>query len=399
MIRPLTREFAFLLLLHLGVLQDPEGLPNWRADQVWEVGDLAGPLSFTSVSDLVAGPDGRAYVAQPQLHEVWVIDSTGSLAGVIGRQGGGPGEFRHPRSLFWRGNTLAVYGSQANRVSLFSADGVLLPSFPTPPLVAGLGLLGAHGLVTVHAEISSRLASGQVTSQALRLQNALTGQLDTLAHLDSRHKLYSLKGERLTSYGPEPFSDDPIWRGSADGNCLVIVRRSVEDLSQPPTFTVEVFEGEGGSRYIRSIPFQPLPLDRGRVDAVAQAKSREIRGGLEAQGAPLSPQDFTPEALRDAWYLPRVHPPVEDLALPLNGEIWLRRETRAGIDTVPWLVLGPEGEPRATVALPSDLEIGFPGNHFVYGVRKDDLDVYHLVRFRLVKEGALDRPHGIDVGR
>lgn len=366
-----------------GHTQELHGPEEWIAVAEWEIGDYDGPLSFTHVSDLALGTNGRVFVAQPEYHEVWIIDRAGRRTKIIGRRGRGPGEFETPRAMYWKGDSLVVWDQRLSRLSLFSENGDFYRSSLAPVMSSALGILGEDGVVMTHGALSRDLTSGRVTVLPLRRLRMSSGEIDTLAVLRVDHSMMEVKTGRGTGYGPQPFSDSPIWRTAPNGTRLVLVDRAVDNLSTDPAFIVTVFNELGDSILSRRIPFDPVPLEQATIDAVARERASTIRAGMEARGISVPAGTYAPEAFRDAFYAPRFHPPVEELAIGNNEEMWLRRETVAGECQVTWLVLSADGEPVANVSLPVELEMVTPGGDFFVAARRDSLDVYHLGRYAL----------------
>lgn len=66
---------------------------------------------------------GRLYVADTYAHEIKVFDDSGRLVHVIGRRGGGPGEFNYPTHLAFALGELYVTDTMNSRIQVFGADG------------------------------------------------------------------------------------------------------------------------------------------------------------------------------------------------------------------------------------------------------------------------------------
>lgn len=368
--------------------QDMTVVQEWKAVLEWEVGDYDGPAALTTVSDLLADPGGRIYVTQPETHEVWVFGPDGTRDWVFGREGRGPGEFISPQSLAWRGDSVVVWDPKLNRINLFSSGGQFLRSFPGTPLASRLALLGEESLVRVHGVPYRRIIGGQVTSNALKRQNLLTGRIDTLSLLSVAHSALEVNTGLGTGYGQQPFSDDPLWRVGPHGKRLVLVERAVGDIPDPPVFLVTVFDTEGKVRLTESVRFLPVRLTRERIETVAAEHANRIKAGMMARGVEVPRAAYSPESFREAYFLPKVHPPVEALALDPDGGIWLRRETDGRSPTVNWMVLDNSAKPTAYVKLPIDLELVFPSGDHLWAARRDEMDVFHILRYRLIRPGA-----------
>jgi len=66
---------------------------RWTLTETLRIGSVDGDVTLSPVGDLAVGPDGRIYLVQAWAHEVAVFLPNGRPDGVIGRAGGGPGEF------------------------------------------------------------------------------------------------------------------------------------------------------------------------------------------------------------------------------------------------------------------------------------------------------------------
>ncbi len=105
----------------------------WRAVEVTRIGpaDAADPVFlFGDVWDVSLDGLGRIYVLDRQSNDVRVFDQTGRHVRTLGREGGGPGEFRNPIGLDWgpEGNLWVVDVGNA-RYTVFDTAGNYLDSF------------------------------------------------------------------------------------------------------------------------------------------------------------------------------------------------------------------------------------------------------------------------------
>ena len=82
-------------------------------------------------------------MAQPNDYNVRVYDASGKLVRIIGRKGGGPGEFEGIGSIGFRADTLFVSDGRLRRTSLFALDGRFIKSLQLttlalkPPFMGG----------------------------------------------------------------------------------------------------------------------------------------------------------------------------------------------------------------------------------------------------------------------
>lgn len=69
---------------------------------------------------------GALFVADTYAHDIKVFDANGTLVRLIGRRGGGDGEFNFPTHLAWANGELYVTDTLNSRVQVFSAEGEVL---------------------------------------------------------------------------------------------------------------------------------------------------------------------------------------------------------------------------------------------------------------------------------
>jgi hypothetical protein len=87
---------------------------------------------FQRPVDGVALPDGRLALADFQAEQVFLLGVDGALQQTFGTPGSGPGEFRAPRGVFLRGDTLAVLNGGNNRLENFIPGRGYIGSRPLP---------------------------------------------------------------------------------------------------------------------------------------------------------------------------------------------------------------------------------------------------------------------------
>jgi 6-bladed beta-propeller len=84
--------------------------------------------TFGRIADIGVDSRGLVYVADADQNRVQVFDGTGAFVRTIGREGGGPGEFRRPDALAI-GNADTLYVASGGHISLFDANGAFVRSF------------------------------------------------------------------------------------------------------------------------------------------------------------------------------------------------------------------------------------------------------------------------------
>lgn len=96
-----------------------EQAPALDLTEVLRIGVLEGQeeYQFVGVHAVNEAPDGSIFVQDSGLHMVRVFSSRGEFVRQIGRQGGGPGEFRFPSLLAVAGDTVTV--GNRERITFF----------------------------------------------------------------------------------------------------------------------------------------------------------------------------------------------------------------------------------------------------------------------------------------
>ena len=141
----------------------------------------------------------------------------------------------------------------------------------------------------------------------------------------------------------------------------------------------------GDTLYRREMRYTPIRYHPSELDSIAV---RAARGeGLPIAAAGGGGPDGEPEAavvnrIRAAMDYPEFQQPVERALAGEDGSVWIAfRPVLA--DSVTWILLRPDGEPRGRLELPQRVRILWHSGEVVYASVPDELDVPWLVRYRL----------------
>src|SRR5688572_5056976 len=99
----------------------------WRLEPVATMED-AGGEPFGRLTGVAASDAGEVYAADALAKRVYRFAADGRFVAALGREGGGPGEFRAMRSLAWAGPWLATLDAGNGRVALVGTDGAAGPA-------------------------------------------------------------------------------------------------------------------------------------------------------------------------------------------------------------------------------------------------------------------------------
>ena len=339
------------------------------------------PITWLGVS-----PAGQIALIQGQDRSVRFFDATGTSVGTVGRDGEGPGEFRRPLRGGWISDTLWISDTQLNRITLIGPAREVLGTL-TPPMEVRVPATGdgevRYGLNTPFGALSRNsliVLSGTVEGAerdpgtgppVLRVSTdgRLVKEVLRLP-LDEGGRV-SFQVEGGVAYLRVPFHARSEWSIAPDGELIAVLTHEVEDAGQQ-NFRVRAYDSEGGQRFDRRFPFQPVQIPAARMDS-AIAANVERRPDSRRQ---------VESALREA--APTTYPGAERLVIGQDHRVWVGLQPKEDGQT--WLVLNNTGEPVDTVALPDRVTLHAASASHLWAVERDRFDVESVVRYRLARD-------------
>ncbi len=366
-----------------------------RRDDSFVVPDsVVAQLSY--VSDMAVSPDNHVFVSDARLGTVFELEPSGSLRRMIGRSGGGPGEFYAVAMLGFRGDSLWALDVALNRISLFPLDGT------GRPLVIGLrGIVPRAGTGPADYAFSgmpeSMLSDGTMLTmqqegdrskpvatqiRVLRTRRDLE-ILDTLGVVSKQHAVIFTEWTDGASFIMQPFNDMPIFTAAPDGSLVVEIERLAPTSNAETSFRLVARNGSAVPLFTRDISYRPRRLRDSDVDQAL---------ALFADPAAKLPGPVTMDSIRSKLYRPSRFPPVREVHVGRDNTIWLRvnfaDSPATGAD---WLVLSPRGFPLARVSTPSDFRMMEADRHTLWGVEGNPLDIPVLARYVVEGRVAVSR--------
>lgn len=433
---PLPRPRTAAWLLGVAVPLAPLGLVHAQA-QAPSTTTLRTPSAefadpFTRVSGLRELSDGRVVVADQQEKRLQVIDFRTGVARAIGREGGGPNEWRLPTALFpLAGDSTLVHDMGNMRYLVIAPDGTPAYTFSladasaadgpaAAPAAApagsaagraagGIRIAGGPGNVgaTMFAlrgpagidragrlyfqDAAMRMEGGapqSADSAAITRMHRATRAVDTVAHIPlppTRVETSSSGNNRMVMMRPQaPYQMRDIWTVAPDGRIAIVRAEPYRVDWVAPGGTVT----RGPANAYR--PIRITDADREefqeRRRTSGNAVSVQIGGGgtnvqvgAAARGGGAAPS-LPPIADAD-W--PESKPPFEAGAARVapNGHLWVLRTRPAGDDTPVYDVFDGAGRVVRRVALPEGTSLVGFGTRSLYLTLRDDDDLLHLQRF------------------
>jgi hypothetical protein len=322
--------------------------------------------------------DGRVVVANAGTHELRFYAPDGRHLLSAGREGDGPGEFRH---LGWvgllSGDTLAAWDDVQGRLSVFDPRGRFVRAF-TPS-----GLPGAfprlHGALADGSFVLSTgidLASLRAAGQAWR---------DTAAYVR-----VGRAGERLSEMGRFPGTEQfaaipPGGRGTFRVETRPFARRTVTAVHGDRLYVgtgdaYELAAYDASGKLERLIRREHRPL------GVTARDREDYRASIVNLGAPGNEQSRRDrERMLETAPYPDAMPPYTGLRVDPDGYLWVEEAVRPGERSggVPWSVFDPRGRLLGRLRIPPALYVMEIGRDYVLGRARDENDVEHLRLYRL----------------
>jgi hypothetical protein len=387
-----ARPFFFLLLFVPALASCGTDAPTEEHVASWtlgaptlRIGSLeGGETALTTVRTLTVGPEGRIHVLQPQDQEVRVFGPDGDLAGTMGREGEGPGEFLGPSTMGFLGDTLWVGDSRLRRIILFGRGGTVLETFPFPlpdvgeDLSAGfLGLTPRGGAAVATSPAFRSDLEGTdhrfpvlLTSRDGRIRDTLATR--NLAHHRAIMVTESGGAVRSIEIFSQTFSDQTLVDLAGDGGWIAVVERPVATSADSAAYRVSSVTASGDTLFSAEVPYEPLALPGEVVDSIVD---RYAEGGRSRS------------RIRETLFLPDHYPPVSDVVAGEDGTVWVSRERRPGASRA-WDVFGPDGTLLARMEMPAAFRLHQARQGEVWGVLTDELDVPYVVRYPVVPQSS-----------
>ena len=341
---------------------------------------LDGPPQYQlgRVTGAVRLGDGTVVVGDDQSKDLRFFDRAGRHLRTVGREGGGPGEFKAVGSLAALGDSLVVADFNNRRVSVFAPDGSLaraIPldaggstdfTFPEGYLGDGSVLLSSGGMFDRGSE--SGVSRDSVTYLRLPAAGGAPRELGRFVG----GEMFVQSGGGAVMVGPRAFGRSAEVEVVPDG------------FFYGSTDTYEIRRYDASGRLLRLVrrtqePRAVTPADIERYKAARLKQAAEIRGGRfrEMQEKSLAAMSY-PETM------PAHGPFRADRA----GNLWVSEFQVTSDDPGKWTVFDPQGRMLGTVATPARFRVLEIGDDYVLGAWKDELDVDHVRLYPLEKPGA-----------
>jgi hypothetical protein len=327
--------------------------------------DGAPAVLLVGIVGAVLLPSGELAAADGGDHAIRFFDRSGALVRTVGREGAGPGEFR---LMNWFGRCadgdLLATDVILGRATVLDPTGQVRETVVTPEWFRFNRVLacGPGKQLLVLADHPRHLGEpGKVTRFPAALVRFTLGsdRADTLA-LVAGNELYYARN--VQAYSPYPLG--AAVHAAAHGNWAY--------LAQNDEAFIRVFDLE---QRTDDAFFHHLP-----TRAVTAADWRTARAEIVDRQPLRRTRQVLEQVLEEAT-VPRTHPPFMDLKSDRAGRLWVRLPADGPSTT--WMILTPQGEHIASLALPSSVEPLDVGSQDLIAVERDDLGVQRILWYTL----------------
>lgn len=387
--RAMTAGVALLVLVGVGGCESPPMAETATAaadtvtlERVVRIGEITGDPSyqFGQVTGLAGDDAGRIFVSDGLASVVRVYGSDGSFLRQIGREGDGPGEFRHPADLlFDEGRRLWVRDAARATVLMPRSSGGIPDSVVETRAFSGYtnwtSTARSRLIDGVYYYPHQRLRSGEppdhfyfgydregVTGDTIRVPGSHGLQTAMEAH----YPIAPGTGRMVHGLNRAPYEAGPSWELTGRGTILGGSGEAVLVETDRLGDTLRVVHLEG----------------RRAVSAGERADSAAaLRARIDSLPVPLKEVEGVSERVRDGE-LPDSVPAFLAVHTSTEGAVWVRRWPPAGRDGSYFDVYSADGELAGHVRIPHRLLSDPPpfiDSERIIGVVQDPATEVHQV--------------------
>ncbi len=332
---------------------------------------------------------GKVVISDPQEQRLLFGDFTSGSLRDISTRGGGPGEWQIAMSVTpGPGNTAYVADPSLRKMHVVDATGKIVRTVPFPESEGNsAGRISisiprgtdSQGRVYLTGSPFTVGSDEQPDSIPILRWDPATKRTDTLGMLKNEARVTQSGGAGNTRVmariGGGPFAPATIWAPLPDGRVALV---------HPNPYRVDIIAGRGRVTAGTPVPYTPIPIGKAERDAfrTAQASAPRMTMRVGPGGATsMSTGGSGPAlpAIPDSDF-PATMPPFTSMgmssgvAVAPNGEVWVLRSRPASDRTPTYDIWSPAGRLVGKATLrPNSLVVGF-GQGAVYVARQDPED-------------------------
>lgn len=367
-------------------------------------GEAQGITTFTATRDLRIDP-ATASIGQgggmliAKNGDILAIDDKDDIfrvfnargpAGIIGRNGEGPGEFRNLRSAGWIGDSLWTYDPQLQRFSIFGPDRKFIRSFKAPATITA-----PHAASdTANAEIYMQaLLPGELIRSVITYRHASrpswardidsgfvpvgritqAGELKNRIMVNPPERCVVTKATTRGTMTARPlFCSFPLATGwsSAPTNIVTLVDFP-PGAGKATEFRVTTTNELGTVLFDKTLTYAPVQIPKAAIDSAAARRDKALARFAE------------PLAFAKTLPIPRTYEPIRRVVNGRDGTVWL--EERIATPGHRWRILDAKGNVVGGVFLDQNVDLQAADLQNIWGYELDEDGQQGVVRFHLTK--------------
>ena len=358
------------------------------------------PTPFSVIKAVMALPDGRLILSDPQENRINLIDFSKGTVQPLGRIGEGPREYRRAAGLSrGPGGGVQVFDHELRRLVPISAAGEVQEVIPlgVGGLAGGVSLRGPDDLSfdSLGNTYQRRGLGSYTAGEYLVLRHRSPVRADTVARLlGPIIKAVNARRNGTGVYQEMLFSPRDAWTVAPDGRVGVV-------RSKP--YRVEWIQSGGEKVTGPMIVYKPIKIIKAEKELIASGRSGD-RGQVTvslvmvAPGGPrVSSRAVAPEPMpvKDLLFA-KVKPPINLRMsrwprIDEMGRLWVERSQRLEASAALFDVFDRSGNLVDRIELPAGSRLVGFDKRWLYAARIDADDFEHLQRFRLPVAGSTPR--------
>jgi hypothetical protein len=306
-----------------------DGPPKWGPDvrlvQEVAIGQLDGPqeYAFGQIRAAAMEPEGGFYLFDMNDRQVRRYDRSGKLLNLVGKRGGGPGEYQYAAGMaVTRDGLLILHDPENSRITYFHPDGKVQRDFPIvrPGFYGENFIIDTTGLIYQVVSLGGPLTEGPGTRQQY-LRLAPDGAVRDSILLPDRY---------MPQGAPRPF-----WLSTSDGMRWNFVEQRVGAPYVPGGY---VSGTSHAYRFAIAVPGKPVIVVERRHTPVSLSDAERDDwlkwvAYFKTQGSQR----------QSTYEVPRTKPPIRALRSDHLGRVWVDVFVKAEKRNDP---PRPPGDPR-----------------------------------------------------
>ncbi len=248
-----------------------EGTVEYELRELWRLESerADGTVVFGVVEDVAEDTEGNVLVLDSQLCRVHRVSASGAYLGSIGREGDGPGEFRHPSSVFVTNNgRIGVIDSQVASVVFLDSAGepqgkwtLNIEETSQDGLISILPLRNGYVAHVVSRNFTREQMETAFAAHLFSLEGRQERQIVSRTHVLDRSRMYDYIEEE----------EDALWIQDASMSGRILISLSFRD------YRLHVYDDAGELQMVVEMDYESLGRTADEIAAERSYREGSLR--------------------------------------------------------------------------------------------------------------------------